>query len=210
MTTETTATTTATTHTNGTPEKKTRNRVPLTDAEKSAIAKAAKATLAALSIDGAFAGCIVRDAEGKPDMDLSRKAWSDAAKDFLRSKGEIIAAGRGGATTDMENVAKAAYAAFVKLVQKHGTETVQLSELVYATCAELAPAFAEMDRCKKAVHTTLTGNPRFAVKAGKFKFAGHSVGLVGEPSAPEPFNPWSGAPPSVDEKPAPKANGKKK
>ena len=198
MTTETTATTNAA----ATAEKKTRNRVPLTDAEKTSILGASKVILS--NLNGAFASCIVRDAEGKPDMDLSRKAYSDAAKEYLRSKGEIIATGRGGAVTDTANVAKAAYAAFVKLVTKHGTETVQLAELVYATCAELAPAFAEMDRCKKAVHTTLTSNPRFAVKAGKSKFAGHSVGLVGEPSAPEPFAPWNAAP---EPAPAVSSNG---
>lgn len=192
MTTTEPTTKTNETDTAATAEKKTRNRIPLTDSEKSAILAAGKQILTGLG--GAFAACIVRDADGKPDMDLSRKAFSDAAKEYLRSKGEIIAAGRGGAVTDTANVAKAAYAAFVKLVTKHGTETVQLAELVYATCAELAPAFAEMDRCKKAVHTTLTSNPRFVVKAGKSKFAGHSVGLVGEPSAPEPFAPWNAAP----------------
>ena len=197
-----TMTTTETTAAAATTEKKTRNRIPLTDAEKSAILAAGKQILTGLG--GAFAACIVRDAEGKPDMDLSRKAFSDAAKEYLRSKGEIIAAGRGGAVTDTANVAKAAYAAFVKLVQKHGTETVQLAELVYATCAELAPAFAEMDRCKKAVHTTLTSNPRFAVKAGKSKFAGHSVGLVGDPTAPEPFSPWNALP---EPPPAAASNG---
>jgi len=111
------------------------------------------------------------------DRDRTERAFSLALTAYLKGKGLITRGGR-EKSYDETNVLNAIMVAFLTQA-KTPTDQLQLATVTYAAIEVLKVGFADMDKARRAVQSTLISDasPFYAKRAGESKFSGTVVGL---------------------------------